>query len=131
MVAVAHHERPRHLRLVTDNEEVIRRRQRELAILRRRLVAVALVVGLLVALGLALGRAGSARWAGADGVPGADADASGLPIAQIEYVVQPGDTLWKLARALQPEGDVRPLVQELGRARNGAPLRAGERITLP
>lgn len=135
MVAVAqqgHRGRPRHLRLVIDgyDEAARRRRERELAILRRRLVAVALVVGLLVSLGLALGRAGSTRSAGVGAVPGS-AGVAAIPIAQAEYVVQPGDTLWKIARALQPEGDVRPLVYELGKARNGAPLRAGERITLP
>lgn len=137
MVAVAHQgqrARPRHLRLVTDGYDELaarRRRERELAVLRRRLVAVALVVGLLVALGLALGRAGSTRSAVVGSGAGVGAGAGALPIAQAEYVVQPGDTLWKIARALQPEGDVRPLVYELGRARNGAPLRAGERITLP
>jgi nucleoid-associated protein YgaU len=134
MVAVAQQGqrvRPRHLRLVTDGYEELaaRRRERELAVLRRRLVAVALVVGLLVALGLALGRAGSTRSAFVG--PDAGVSAGALPIAQAEYVVQPGDTLWKIARALQPEGDVRPLVYDLGKARNGAPLRPGERITLP
>jgi Tfp pilus assembly protein FimV len=47
------------------------------------------------------------------------------------YLVQPGDTLWALARRIQPTGDVRPLVERLSAARHGAPLQAGERITLP
>jgi hypothetical protein len=47
------------------------------------------------------------------------------------YVVRPGDTIWSLARRVQPEGDVRPLVHALSAARHGAPLRAGEHIILP
>src|SRR5438552_3337450 len=52
--------------------------------------------------------------------------------ATADYVVQPGDTLWSVARRLQPEGDVRPVVAARvaeraasGRARRGAmPTRA-------
>jgi len=140
MVAATYAERPRHLRLVTAEEFEGRAhtvtgsgraagRSADLTYLRRRLVAVGLVVLFLVGLGLALGRASSQR---AGGFVGSGADAADtLPIAQREYVVQPGDTLWKIARALQPEGDVRPLVYELGKARGGAPLRAGERIVMP
>ena len=56
------------------------------------------------------------------------------PVARIDqqsYVVQPGDTLWSIARAVQPEGEVRPLVDRLARERKGSPLRPGERITVP
>lgn len=46
-------------------------------------------------------------------------------------IVQPGDTMWSLARSLQPTGDIRPLVTQLARAHGGAALQAGERIVLP
>ena len=45
-------------------------------------------------------------------------------------VVGAGDTLWSLARRVQPEGDVRPLVQRWSAARGGRPLQAGERVAL-
>jgi hypothetical protein len=130
MVALVHEGRPR-LRLVSEDEACIRRHE-ELTMVRRRVLAVALVVTALVALGLALSRAsGDGRLVGQGGLGGGHAAGASLPIAQRAYVVQPGDTLWEIARALQPEGDVRPLVYQLGKTRNGAPLRVGERITLP
>ena len=47
------------------------------------------------------------------------------------YVVQPGDTLWGIARSLQPDGDVRPLVGELTRVNGGAELTVGQRLVMP
>jgi LysM repeat protein len=47
------------------------------------------------------------------------------------HIVQPGDTLWSIARRLQPEGDLRPLVDRLAMAHGGAALQVGERIGLP
>ena len=44
------------------------------------------------------------------------------------YVVQPGDTFWSVARRLQPDGDVRPVVDRLVAAHGGAGLVAGEVI---
>ena len=44
------------------------------------------------------------------------------------YVVQPGDTVWSIARRLQPEGDVRPFVDRLVSAHGGATLTVGEVI---
>jgi LysM repeat protein len=130
MVALAHPDsRGRHLRLVTA-DEVARRRQAELLVMRRRAVVVALVVGLLLALGVLLGRSGGHTVASAGGVA-ASAGTAPLPVADRAYVVQPGDTLWHIARALQQDGDVRPLVMQLERVRHGAPLRVGERIALP
>ena len=46
------------------------------------------------------------------------------------HVVQPGDTLWTIARRAQPTGDVRPLVQYLAE-HNGADLVVGDRIEVP
>ncbi|MDQ1439605.1 MAG: hypothetical protein QOK43_3234 [Acidimicrobiaceae bacterium] len=137
MVALPQPRMHRHLRLVTDDEVLggieggmASGRGADLAFLRRRIAAVALAVALLIAVGLALGRAGNAAERAAT-VPMEQGEVAALPIAQGAYVVQPGDTLWKIARALQPTGDVRPLVAQLGRVRHGAPLRVGERIMLP
>ena len=133
MVAIAHQDARTRLRLVTA-DEVARRQQAELAVMRRRAVAVGVVVALLLALGMLLGR--TSGGAAVPGVPGSGAAAGAaatapLPVAERAYVVQPGDTVWEIARALQPDGDVRPLVSELQRARQGRPLRVGERISLP
>jgi hypothetical protein len=46
------------------------------------------------------------------------------------YVVQPGDTLWGIARQLDPEGDIRVLVDELAARAGGAGLHAGQRLDL-
>ena len=47
------------------------------------------------------------------------------------YVVQPGDTLWSIARRLQPEGDVRPLVHQLVSINGGSHLEVGQRLAVP
>lgn len=96
--------------------------------LRRRVVAAAvallLVAGALVGLG---------RLAGGVVAPGGDpASASGGRATTLTvHVVQPGDTLWALARRLQPEGDVRPLVHRLVELNGGSSLEVGQRIVLP
>jgi hypothetical protein len=46
------------------------------------------------------------------------------------YVVEPGDTLWSIARQLGRDGDIRPLVDELAERAGGASLSAGQRIDL-
>jgi nucleoid-associated protein YgaU len=46
------------------------------------------------------------------------------------HVVRPGDTLWAIARKIKPEGDPRPVVDELARRTGGRPLQPGQRIEL-
>ena len=70
--------------------------------------------------------------AGAAGAP-ADAVASTAPAAPAAsapavYVVQPGDTLWSIARRLKPSGDIRPLVDALADRAGSGPLVAGEAL---
>jgi hypothetical protein len=108
---------------------------------RRRLgVLVAavtvVVIGYLALTGLGAllspHRAGAAA-AGAS----AGASASAAPVAPAEpaaapavYVVQPGDTLWSIARRLRPSGDVRPLVDALADRAGSGPLVAGQALSV-
>ena len=54
------------------------------------------------------------------------------PAASITvYVVQPGDTLWGIARGLAgPDTDIRPLVDELKAVAGGADLQIGQQLIL-
>ncbi len=91
---------------------------------RRRLRAVLLVVLLAAAPAW-----GAARAAAALGdVPASVPERRPGPAT---YLVQPGDTLWSVARTLRPEGDVRPLVRALVRANGGAALEVGQQLLLP
>ncbi len=47
------------------------------------------------------------------------------------YVVQPGDTVWSIARALAHGGSVPRLVQQISDANGGVDLVVGQRLTLP
>lgn len=96
---------------------------------RRRRTASALVV--LAALGILSG-VGSLAGAGQDppGGDGSGARVETAPILATTYLVQPGDTLWSVARRLQPEGDVRPLVARLDAGHGRRPLVPGERLRL-
>jgi hypothetical protein len=103
---------------------------------RRRLGALLLIASLVVVaylavtgLGVVLGT-GSAS---ATAHPTATASESVVPAAVAParvYVVQPGDTLWSIARRLHPSGDVRRLVDELSSRAGGGSLQAGQRLSL-
>ena len=86
---------------------------------RRRAAAVLLVVALVVAFRLLLGALGGGPLTAPE------------PISSRVVVVQPGDTLWAIARRLDPGGDVRVTVQRLAAAHGGSVLQVGERIRLP
>lgn len=93
--------------------------------------AAGIVLGLIAVVGWLVASGVGVRSAGSIPAPGPDGPGPMLAVAQSSHVVQPGDTLWSLARRLQPGGDVRPLVHELSRRTAGRPLRAGQRIELP
>lgn len=97
---------------------------------RRRLVVGVLVAVLLLAAGALLGRLGGGPLTAPETAPAAATTHAPAP-PRLLHVVQPGDTLWVIARALQPTGDVRPLVDKLEASRHGQPLRVGEVISLP
>ena len=98
---------------------------------RRRLLAAGLF---LLAIAAVLVTAQSI-WAGTGGGPlsATGAAASRPAVSQIdsaEWVVRPGDTLWSIARSVQPSGDERPLVDKLS-AEVGGNLYPGQVIPLP
>jgi len=105
---------------------------------RRRLAALVMAVALVLAAKAAVGgprtsieTSGAERGERVERVERvAPASVSGTD-AQGSYVVKQGDTLWAIARQLQPGGDVRPLVDRLAALRRGQPLRVGARIALP
>jgi LysM repeat protein len=92
---------------------------------RRRLVAVALHV-LATQVVVLLANAVVARAAGG----GTPVPAAGTPSPAV-HVVQPGDTLWSIARQLDPAADVRLTVDRLADLNGGAPLTVGQRLVLP
>ena len=101
---------------------------RRVAYRRRRLVAVVALVALALIVQLAVHTASA--WLGG-GSLAASEPPSATAAASSVHVVQPGDTLWTLARRAQPTGDVRPLVGRLSAAQDGRALRPGQRIVLP
>ncbi len=58
-------------------------------------------------------------------------EVSERPTAPLSVVVQPGDSLWSIARHLQPQGDVRPLVDRMVKANGSAAIVAGQTIAVP
>lgn len=97
---------------------------------RRRLLAAGL---LLLAIAAVLVTVQSAL-AGTGGGPltTTGAAATGMePAGAQEWVVRPGDTLWSIALALDPKGDVRPLVHRLAAELGGATVYPGEVIPIP
>lgn len=103
--------------------EVIRRRRLGAATLLLGL-GLFMMVGTLAVQG-ALGRTGSGPLTAAGGGP-----ALRLASDQV-WVVQPGDTVWSIAQAVEPGADVRPLVDRIASQLKGKPLYPGERILIP
>jgi hypothetical protein len=84
--------------------------------MRARLLAIVLVVAgfLVIAPGLARG------------------DGPDRPAPRVTYVVEPGDTLWSIARRVAPGRDPRPVVDRLIEANNvRGGLQAGQELSIP
>jgi len=131
-----HPERP-HLRLVVVGHPSTADRRSVSAVTyrRRRLVAGCLLVLVFVAAWFALGRLGEAVL-GDDPAFVPEHRSSGVHGGQVlvpggTYVVQAGDTMWDIARAFQPHGDVTGLVRTMVRSHGGPELAVGERLVLP
>ncbi len=60
----------------------------------------------------------------------APAAAVPAPAASEVYVVQPGDTLWRIASALRPESDPRDVVRVLQQRAGGSVVHPGQRIDI-
>jgi hypothetical protein len=69
-------------------------------------------------------------WAARSTLGGGSLTAPGRSAPSRTYVVQSGDTLWNVARALHPRGDLRATVDRMATAHRGSELQAGERIAL-
>jgi len=99
-------------------------------LLRRRLAVSAVLIVILAASVTAArvlaGLLGSAPPATPEQVPAVRV----VTVSHVTHVVQPGDTLWQIARDVQPGGDVRTLVDRLTKARHGRPLQVGEVIAV-
>ncbi|HZN15795.1 MAG TPA: LysM domain-containing protein [Acidimicrobiales bacterium] len=93
---------------------------------RRRIVTMLLVAGLVLALATVAARLGREPHIASE-----PTSPRVQLVSREVHVVAPGDTLWTIARSVQPTGDLRPLVQQLAGARHGAPLQVGERIVIP
>jgi nucleoid-associated protein YgaU len=102
------------------------RRAQQARYRRRRIAALALVVAVAATLVLLA----NAVLAGAAG-GGTPSSAAGTSAVAEVHVVQPGDTLWSIARELSPDADVRITVDQLVRLNGGAPLQVGQRLVLP
>jgi len=92
---------------------------------RRRLVAVVLAAG-LAALALIGLRGGVATV-----TPRAVAPSAPVIAPRAVATVRPGDTLWSIARRLEPVGDVRVLVDRLVGANGVGVLQPGELVVIP
>jgi hypothetical protein len=112
---------------------------------RRRALALVMVAVAVLALGMLGSIAGRLATAVLGGDPASTPEsrpavttADGHPVLGGQalapggvYVVQPGDTLWDIAAALQPDGDRAAFVDRLVRANGGPELDVGERIVIP
>ncbi len=97
------------------------------ATFRRRRLAVAVVAsGVLVVAWLVAVRLGGGSLSTSE-PPSLRVE----PVAQVVHVVQPGDTVWAVARAVDPAADPRRTVDRILEARGDGPLQVGERIVLP
>ena len=131
--------RDRHLRivdLVTEGPVSVRqtttRRETQATYWRRRIVCMALLLGLLWVMSSAAGFVSGDRSVERPQAQTLIESAAGesLTAGQV-VIVKPGDTLWSIARKMQPTGDVRPLVDRIATLNNGYGLTAGQALLLP
>lgn len=91
----------------------------------------AIVLAMLLALAISGGAFARLAPGPVDASAPASASATTGTSGGTAVTVEAGDTLWSLARAAQPTGDVRALVDELTATYGTAPLQVGQVITIP
>jgi hypothetical protein len=87
---------------------------------RRRLVAGLLLAVLVVAAAIGV------SWLTRPAV----ADVDLRPVADVQVLVQPGDTVWSIAEGLAAGADGRPVVDAIVDANGGADLVVGQRLEI-
>ena len=137
---------PRHLELI-PSAPPRRRPPAAVVYLRRRLLVAAVIAASVVVLALVATNALHAAAGDATVVrTAANTSAVTMPTAVHDlaaygaggpslpqgatYVVRPGDTLWSIAAALHPDGDVRDAVDALAALNGGPVLRTGQVLRL-
>jgi len=111
------------LALVPEPVRIRRTRRRPSAAVRLRRTLLAVSGLLVVGLALPLGGTGGHSHASSPALAGIT--------HPVEYTVQPGDTLWSIAVAVDPSADPRPLVATLASQTGSYTVEPGERITVP
>ena len=99
------------------------------AVYRRRRAAVAVMAAALLTLALVVARPDSVPRGEINLWPSVGEASVPTELPGV-YVVQPGDTLWDIARAIAPGADPRPRVHELAEAAGGAALEPGQLIVI-
>ena len=99
------------------------------SVYRRRRAVAALVAAALITLVLVVGRPDRVPVGEANPWPSTGEVSLSTELPGV-YLVQPGDTLWDIARALAPGADPRAVVHELAGTAGGAALEPGQRIVL-
>ena len=91
---------------------------------RRGRIVVVLVLAAIALVAFSLGRATTSE---------AARRTTAVTTPRPTTVVQPGDTLWSIARRIAPGADPRGTVERLGDLNDlgGRPIQAGQRLTLP
>lgn len=104
------------------------RRPRSAAVYRRRRLAALLLAACLFAGLVSAGRQVAAAFGSA---PASAPERRPASSPAEGYVVRPGDSLWSVARRMQPHGDVRPLVHRLERQVGSDVVHPGQVLYLP
>ena len=93
---------------------------------RRRLAVLAAALSVLVLPALVFAASGSSTSVTPASAPVAPAVAPASPV----YIVQPGDTLWSIAHAVDPHADPRDVVDHLVELNGSGALQPGQRLRL-
>lgn len=124
-----------HLRLVVSNglpnetAEPVEHVEHVEPLFSPQAVLAAIVLTLVLMVGaVAIGRGTFAGFA--PDAPSAAAAAAVGAEGGRTVMVRPGDTMWSIARDLQPTGDIRPMVDRLVAAHGSSAIAPGDRIAI-